>query len=214
MVRKTKEETLETRNQLLDAAEEVFYTKGYAQTTLMDVANHCGMTRGAIYWHFKNKVDLFEAMVDRVRTPLDALAEEPADENEADPLKKMREFSIQFLKDVCHDEQRRRVFTILFHRFETNGEVSELDQRQQTAFCECTDRIERGLKNAVNKGQLPQDLDTKKAALIKHGYFGGLMTNWLFMPDLFDLDSMAESIVDNYIFMLKNSPFLRKATAS
>lgn len=209
MVRKTKEETLATRNQLLDAAEEVFYTKGYAQTTLMDVANHCGMTRGAIYWHFKNKVDLFEAMVERVRTPLDALAEEPADDNEFDPLNKMREFSIKFLKDVFHDEQKRRVFTILFHRFEMNGSVPELELRQQQAFCECTDRIERGLKNAVNKGQLPQDLDTKKAALIKHGYFAGLMNNWLFMPEAFSLEEMAESVVDNYIFMLKQSPFLR-----
>lgn len=213
MVRKTKEETLATRNQLLDAAEIVFYEKGYAHTTLMDIANHVGMTRGAIYWHFKNKVDLFEAMVDRVRTPLDALAEEPADENEAEPLTKMREFSIQFLKDVCQDEQRRRVFTILFHRFEINGEVSELEQRQQVAFCECTDRIQRGLINAVKKGQLPDDLDTKKAALLKHGYFAGMLNNWLFMPDLFDLNEMAESIVDNYLYMLKHSPFLRTAKA-
>lgn len=210
MVRKTKEETLATRHQLLDAAEIVFYQKGYAHTTLMDVAKHVEMTRGAIYWHFKNKVDLFEAMVDRVCTPLDALAEEPADENEADPLKKMREFSVQFLKDMIHDEQKRRVFTILFHRFEINGEVAELEEKQQQSFRDCTDRIERGLLNAVNKGQLPENLDTRKAALIKHGYFAGLMNNWLFMPQSFDLEAMAECIVDNYIFMIKNSPFLRK----
>ncbi len=210
MVRKTKEETLATRNHLLDAAEAVFYKKGYAHTTLMDVAKHIGMTRGAVYWHFKNKVDLFEAMVDRVRTPIDALAEEPADENEPDPLNKMRDFSIKLLKDVIHDEQKRRVFTILFHRFEINGEVAELEESQRIAFCDCTDRIERGLQNAVKKGQLPEDLDTKKAALIKHGYFAGMLNNWLFQPGCFDLDMMAECIVDNYLFMIKNSPFLRK----
>lgn len=70
MARKTKEDALETRNQLLDAAEKVFFDKGFSQTSLMDIAEAAGLSRGAIYWHFKNKGDLFEAMADRIRLPL------------------------------------------------------------------------------------------------------------------------------------------------
>ena len=62
MARSTKEEALETRSRILDAAEEVFFTRGLAQSSLADVAVAADVTRGAIYWHFKNKSDLFEAM--------------------------------------------------------------------------------------------------------------------------------------------------------
>ncbi|GHE82783.1 TetR family transcriptional regulator [Thalassotalea profundi] len=211
MVRKTKEEAIETRNQLLEAAEIVFFNKGYSQTTLMDVAKHVGMTRGAIYWHFKNKVDLFEAMVERVRLPLEMLGEEYADENEPDPLGKLRSFSILFLKEITQDARKKRVFSILFHKFEQNGQAEDLEKRQIMSFIECTNRIERSLQNAVNKGQLPKDLDVPQAAIIKHAYFAGLINNWLFLPEnnSFSLESMIESLVDNYIFLIKNSPNLR-----
>lgn len=209
MVRKTKEEATATRHQLLEAAEAVFYNKGYSQTTLMDVAKYAGMTRGAIYWHFKNKADLFEAMVERVHLPLEMLAEECTDDNEPDPLGKLRDFSILLLREVTQDKSKKRVFSILFHKFEQNGQAEELEGKQVKSFIECTHRIERSLRNAINKGQLPHDLDVHQAAIIKHAYFAGLLNNWLFLPESFDLDAMIESLVDNYLFLIKNSPSLR-----
>ncbi|MER2494336.1 TetR family transcriptional regulator [Catenovulum sediminis] len=208
MVGKSKAQAMETRSQLLDSAEAVFFDKGYAHTRLMDIANHAGMTRGAIYWHFKNKVDLFEAMVDRVRLPIDEIAEAHSDDKEDDPLGKMQQFSTEFLQQLANDNRRRRVFTILFHRFELNGEAQDLEARQKIAFGACTDRIERALKNAVNKGQLPAKLDTHKAAIAKHAYFTGIIYNWLFMPEQFDLTEMAQILVNNFYFMLQNSPHL------
>ena len=61
MVRRTKEDALETRKRILDAAVEVFNRLGVAQTSLNDVAKEAGVTRGAIYWHFTNKVAMFDA---------------------------------------------------------------------------------------------------------------------------------------------------------
>jgi TetR/AcrR family acrAB operon transcriptional repressor len=55
MVRRTKTEALETRNSLLDAAEHLFQARGVSRTSLNDIANEAGTTRGAIYWHFKDK---------------------------------------------------------------------------------------------------------------------------------------------------------------
>ena len=75
MVRRTKEEALETRNLLLDVAERVFNEKGVSRTSLADIAEAAGLTRGAIYWHFKNKSDLFDAMMERVTLPLEQLVE-------------------------------------------------------------------------------------------------------------------------------------------
>ena len=65
MVRRTKADALATRNSLLDAAEHLFQARGVSRTSLNDIATAAGTTRGAIYWHFKDKADLFNAMMER-----------------------------------------------------------------------------------------------------------------------------------------------------
>ncbi|WP_272942305.1 TetR family transcriptional regulator [Kingella kingae] len=54
-MRKTKEEAQKTRQHLLNAALEVFWRKGVTQASLHEIAVEAGVTRGALYWHFKNK---------------------------------------------------------------------------------------------------------------------------------------------------------------
>jgi AcrR family transcriptional regulator len=73
-MRRTKEEARATCHRLLDAAERVFLAQGVAGTSLNDIAMEAGTTRGAIYWHFRDKADLFNAMMDRVTLPLQAAA--------------------------------------------------------------------------------------------------------------------------------------------
>ncbi|MCL4562239.1 MAG: TetR family transcriptional regulator, partial [Chloroflexi bacterium] len=58
-MRRTKEEAAETRDLLLKSALSVFSQKGYSATTLGDVARAAGVTRGAIYWHFGSKAELY-----------------------------------------------------------------------------------------------------------------------------------------------------------
>ncbi|ABB39334.1 transcriptional regulator, TetR family [Oleidesulfovibrio alaskensis G20] len=70
MARKTKEEAEKTRQLLLDCALTVFLRKGYSATTLNDIAEEANLTRGAVYWHFKNKVDVFSAVMDKAFDPI------------------------------------------------------------------------------------------------------------------------------------------------
>lgn len=65
MARKTKEESQRTRDRILDAAEHVFLSKGVASTTMSDIADFAGVSRGAVYGHYKNKIDVCIAMCDR-----------------------------------------------------------------------------------------------------------------------------------------------------
>jgi hypothetical protein len=53
-----------TRERILSAAMTVFAQKGWQKTSLDEVAAAAGMTKGAIYWHFRNKNDLFFALLD------------------------------------------------------------------------------------------------------------------------------------------------------
>lgn len=62
-MKKTKEEALETRKAILQSALDTFYEKGYTRTTFDELAKRIGFTKGAVYWHFRNKPDLVTALI-------------------------------------------------------------------------------------------------------------------------------------------------------
>ncbi|MDO5385917.1 MAG: TetR family transcriptional regulator, partial [Pseudomonadota bacterium] len=63
MPRRTKEEAEETRKAILRASLEIFCEKGYSRTTFDEIAKHINLTKGAIYWHFRNKADILTEII-------------------------------------------------------------------------------------------------------------------------------------------------------
>ncbi|HEY2020623.1 TetR family transcriptional regulator [Paraburkholderia sp.] len=214
MVRRTKEEALETRNRILDAAEQVFFEKGVSRTSLADIAQAAGVTRGAIYWHFAHKSDLFTEMFDRVLLPLDELKAASLDPNQADPLGRLIEVCTVCLRDTANDPRRRRVFDILFLKCEVVEEMGPMMERYQTNMREGLAKIEGGLRNAISKGQMPEDLDTKLAAATLHAFVGGALRDMLFLPDATDFGAHAQQMVEGIFDALRLSPALRQTAAS
>jgi TetR/AcrR family acrAB operon transcriptional repressor len=210
MVRRTKEEALETRRQILEAAEKAFYDRGVARTTLADIAAMAGVTRGAIYWHFSNKADLVQAMLDSLHEPLDELARASESEQELNPLGCMRQLLVQLFQQIAVDPQTRRINEILFHKCEFTDEMCDLRRQRREVSADCNVRIDLSLRNAVNRGQLPQDLDTVRAAMSLHAFIDGNIAQWLLLPDSCDLYVEAERIVDTALDMLRLCPALRK----
>ncbi|WP_061240897.1 TetR family transcriptional regulator [Ectopseudomonas composti] len=207
MARRTKEEAQATRVHILDAAERVFHAQGVSRASLAEVAKEAGVSRGAIYWHFENKIDLFQAMLERLRLPLEELARASESEDEPDPLGCMRELLIKALTQLASDAQTHRAHDILRYKCEYTGELIGLRERLQALSLECDQRIAKALSNAVNKGQLPGDLDCSRAAVCLHAYMEGIEANWLLVPN-FDLAQQAPALVDTVLDMLR-SPALR-----
>jgi TetR/AcrR family transcriptional regulator, acrAB operon repressor len=210
MARCTKQEALETRSRILDAAENIFHAQGVSCTSLADVAQAANLTRGAIYWHFKNKSDLFDAMCKRTRLPVEAMVEETADERESDPIGKLRSTCVFVLQEVVHNPHSRKVIDIVFHKCEFVNPADPILIRQREWFAQCSANIERVLRNAMAKGQLPENLDTHLAGTIFHATFDGLLKHWLFSPGSFDLAKDAEKLIDICIDTLRTVPSLRR----
>lgn len=208
MARRTKEEAQATRVQILDAAERVFHARGVSRASLAEVAKEAGVSRGAIYWHFENKIDLFQAMLERLRLPLEELARASESEDEPDPLGCMRELLIKALTRLDQDAQTRRAHDILRYKCEYTGELVDLRKRLQALSLECDKRIAKALNNAVSRGQLPEGLDCARAAMCLHAYLEGVEANWLLVQN-FDLTKQAPVLVDTVLDMLR-SPALRQ----
>ena len=112
MARRTKEEALETRNALIDAAELVFELRGVAGTALQEVAETAGVTRGAVYWHFRDKADLFNAMMDRAILPFEQQWLVASAADAADPLARLRELLCDILRQTATEPRLQRVHGI------------------------------------------------------------------------------------------------------
>ncbi|TIV74343.1 MAG: TetR family transcriptional regulator, partial [Mesorhizobium sp.] len=62
MMRRTKAEAEQTREAVLAAAVDVFLERGVTRATLEQIASTAGVTRGAVYWHFRDKQEIFTAL--------------------------------------------------------------------------------------------------------------------------------------------------------
>lgn len=209
MARRTKEDAEVTRVQILDAAERVFHERGVSRASLAEIAGAAGVSRGAIYWHFENKTDLFQAMLERIRLPLEELARASESEDEPDPLGRMHQLLVRLLRRVELDPQSRRIHEILRHKVEYTEELGDLRQQMHDQSAECDLRIAKTLRNAVNRGQLPVDLDCRRAAISVHAYIEGIQTNWVLVPDGYSLAQEAENLVNSLMDMLRLSTALR-----
>jgi len=116
---------------------------------------------------------------------------------------------IHLFHQVVLDPKTRRINEILFHKCEFTDEMCDMRRQRQTHSLECNLRISLTLRNAVNRGQLPENLDTTRAAVCIHAYINGLLGQWLLVPDSFELHQDAECWVDAGLDMLRLSPSLR-----
>ena len=209
MARRTKEEAQETRSRILDTAEQVFFDKGVSRTSLTDIAEAAGVTRGAIYWHFRNKSDLFEAMFARIKTPFEELLEATIDVNEPDPLARIRELLMVVFEGTATNPQRARVLDILYFKCEFTEEMGAVLSRHTDAMRDGREKMAAGLRNAIAKGQLPEDLDTHQASVMLHGFLNGILADWLLSPDQVALQDKAGTFIDALFDMFRHSMALR-----
>jgi TetR/AcrR family acrAB operon transcriptional repressor len=197
MVRRTKEDALATRSSLLDAAERLFQAKGVSRTSLNDIALEAGTTRGAIYWHFKDKADLFNAMMDRVTLPLEeAFREVGAGE---DPLAALREHILRALRHTAGDEQTRRVFEVATLKVEYVDEMGAVRSRHVASREQCLGQLQQALRSGAKMRERRLAIPAAAAAHGLHALLDGLIQNWLLDPAAFDLVRTGEQTVDCYL---------------
>jgi TetR/AcrR family acrAB operon transcriptional repressor len=183
-------------------AERVFSERGVTRTSLEDIAKAAGVTRGAIYWHFSDKADLFCNMFARVTMPMESPVCQTDHRAAADPLASIRTMMIGILRWTSEDPQARRVFHIVFHKCEQVDEMKPVWRRINEMRANCLQHIEDGLLAAAAKGQLPRTLDAKRAAIGLRALLDGLISNWVMDPDDHPVAHDAERLVDLFLSAL------------
>lgn len=202
MARRTKEDAEVTRNRLLDAAEQVFHLKGVAGASLLDVAKAASLTRGAIYWHFKDKADLFDALMQRATLPFEeAWKTGQIDLGPQDcALSSILQVLRQVLRSVSTDESIKRVFDIAIYKVECVGEMLAVRERRFMGIQRFTLEMEGKLELAASQLGVQLPVTPASAARGLHAVFDGILHAWLlYGATPFDLEKEGMGAVHTYL---------------
>jgi TetR/AcrR family acrAB operon transcriptional repressor len=199
MARRTKEDALATRHALLDAAERVFQAKGVAGTSLNDIAVAAGTTRGAIYWHFKDKADLFNAMMDRVALPLQEALSHMDQAGAGDPLPALRAAIRLAFQKTVHDPLVRRAFEVATHKVEYVDSLCAVRERHLRVRDAWMEGFRAALLRSASARGVKLAMPAATAAHGLQALADGLIQNWLLDPQAFDLEAVGGKAVDAYL---------------
>jgi TetR/AcrR family acrAB operon transcriptional repressor len=179
-LRRTKQESEQTRQEILRAARREFLRRGVARTTLGHIAATAGVTRGAIYWHFANKTALFHAMREQVSLPLiDRMSFVLLSARDEDPLAAIETFLNGLIDTVAGDNATLRTLEIMAFKCEYVDEFQS-DLARQTRRCqELVRQLTTVYQRAQRAGALRRNLAPPVAALDTCVFVNGLLRLFL-----------------------------------
>ncbi|WP_325320311.1 TetR family transcriptional regulator [Kingella oralis] len=194
-MRKTKTEAQKTRQHLLDAALEVFWRDGVTRASLQAIAQEAGVTRGALYWHFKNKEDLFETLFEQQYADFFAAFNDQTLRDNQDVWTHLQHNLTAMFETLATRESKHKFCNVVFSKCEQtagNETITELACRYHRLFQK---QIAYALQLSREQGRLPENTDIELAAIYLESSLVGLIKIWIDEPERFDLIAKSKRVI-------------------
>lgn len=194
-MRKTKTEAQKTRQYLLDAALEVFWRDGVTRASLQAIAQEAGVTRGALYWHFKNKEDLFETLFEQQYADFFAAFNDQTLRDNQDVWTHLQHNLTTMFETLATRESKHKFCNVMFSKCEQtagNETITELACRYHRLFQK---QIAYALQLSREQGRLPENTDIELAAIYLESSLVGLIKIWIDEPERFDLIAKSKRVI-------------------
>jgi TetR/AcrR family acrAB operon transcriptional repressor len=194
-MKRTKEESLVTRQNLLNAALKVFSRKGYSATRLEDIAAEAGVTRGAIYHHFGGKEELFKELVTERSSGINQLTEQIIREG-GSPATTLRRLLVRLFEFGEEDDDYRAMLEIATDKVEFTGELEDLSRQNIRGRRALIRLLANLIRKGIETGEFRADLSVKDAAIAVAGFLNGVGLLWVQDPDSFSIRRRSQAMVD------------------
>ncbi len=203
MARKTKEDALITRKRIIDAARVTFVQNGVSQTSLDEIAKVAGVTRGAVYWHFKNKTDLFHSMREQVFLPLfdrmDVSLPDHYDDDSTDPLTCLENFMLETIALLTEDQATRETYEIMMSKCEYVDAFATVLQQILENCKNISTKYEQLYRESIRLGLIASQCNPELLAADTNAFFSGLLHLWIKDHDKKYYRNHAEQVIKNHI---------------
>ena len=176
MARRTKEEAQQTREAILFASLDMFCEKGYTRTTFDEIAKKINLTKGAIYWHFRNKPDIIKALIiEAFERNQAAINREIPEVKTLSDLLRYFKYEAQMVQDIAIF--RKFLFFVmyqmewsegLFNTLNISGPINQIKKYHH-------EMIIKVLTDSIQKGEINKDTDVAITAQIITALWDGIL---------------------------------------
>ncbi|BCL78751.1 DNA-binding transcriptional repressor AcrR [Ktedonobacteria bacterium brp13] len=189
-----------TRENVLRAALHVFSRQGYTASTLEDIAKEAGVTRGAIYWHFQGKAELYRTLLAQgSQKPFQLLGE--ISSAGYSPTETLHHLIKRLLEYIEEDKTFQATIELTLFKSEpgiidVQGEGLTQKYQGTLAFAQ---QLEQIFHAGIASGEFRADLDIQVTALAFNALINGLLVVWLQSSKTFSLKEVADALAYTYL---------------
>jgi len=179
-----------TRNAIVDASMDLFARRGYHGTSVAQIAQATGLTKGALYWYFKGKEDLFLTVLDRIRTRWrdEIISRVEASEGVRDKLEQLFEATSEMVAST-DNPYSMHLFLVAAG---AQPEMTDFEDAIRSTYAEYMKLIAETIRNGQEDGEIKKDIDAESAALGIIGCLEGIVLQARLHPPATVATSVAE----------------------
>ncbi len=191
-MRRTKEEAMITRQIILDSALKVFYKQGYNATSIKDICDEAGVTKGALYWHFESKEALFRAMLTENIGDVILLIDYYRNK-QMSPKEKIKTIYLAMLDKILNSKNVHMAIEIAVSKIEMREiHLNEEQKKTKKKFLNFTDIIEEGIK----LGEFKDEMTPKQYNFYLNNVMAGLIWGSFELPSIVNIADWGETFLN------------------
>jgi TetR/AcrR family transcriptional regulator, cholesterol catabolism regulator len=189
------------RNQILDAATKVFVRQGFQHARMDDIVEESGLSKGTLYWYFKSKEDIINAILRRLFTgELENL------ENLLEAEGTVSERLIQLTSDrVSGMKRMSNLVPIIFEFYAVAVHQQWVQQFIGNYFEHFRKLLETLIQQGIDSGEF-RPVNAKETAISLASVYEGLTIHWLMDPQTVQWDILSENSIPLLLDGLKVRP--------
>ena len=176
MVRRTKEEAEETKDKIVRATLEIFCEKGYSRATFDEIARRINLTKGAVYWHFRNKADILTEIIHRAfLLSRQELGQQVPELKTLEDLRRYLLCEIRLIQQ--HEQYRKFLFLVLFQMEWSEAILNKVSAELQDVIQSGRNVIKEVLTFAQKNGEISASADIEETLCVISCMWQGILKN-------------------------------------
>ncbi|MFQ6617702.1 MAG: TetR/AcrR family transcriptional regulator [Fidelibacterota bacterium] len=186
------------RNQILDAALHLLVKKGYSETRVDDIVKASGLSKGAIYWYYSSKKEIFISLIDYWVNQFSSAILEIVSEDipASELLKRLGEFfSDSFIRD-------KKVYQAELEFWALSNRDAEIQEKTQTVYHNFMKLLEKIIIRGIESGEF-KNVDPRITALSIMINLEGIIWFTIFNVEGLSVKNYTETVLDFVIHGLK-----------
>lgn len=200
-MKRTKEEALLTRKLIIDSAVVLIKEKGLTVTTLDEIAMKANVTRGAIYWHFKDKLDIVDELIREEHEHMTHTLTELFEEN-ISPSDKIRK-TIGWIVDHFFENKSFQDFIdITWFKIEYS-QLSRLKSTKSELTDYFFENFEELIKEAQRAGEVKNELSASQITTTITNMINGMYRLFFILPGRGTKKEEAMNSFTSYLNLIK-----------